>query len=180
MTVQFIVQNEAWQPLIGVRVKAVDNQSGRILSTAISDRQGVASFPTLEQGGNYRFEPEITRTSGQTGKMTNIGVSRMTPVVPPSVAPIVNTTNVLNSSTTNNSLEAESTVVCVTWSVLFAGDGTLPYVAITIGDFNTTFVVPSKNGQTTLTFPASGELDYTVELNGGSGDITVTEGACEA
>lgn len=62
MTTQVHVQNEAWEPLIGVTVEAIDADEGTILATGTTDLGGIATFDETAFGTErYFFRPQIIR-----------------------------------------------------------------------------------------------------------------------
>jgi hypothetical protein len=72
------LQNEQFQPLIGVTVELFDLDTGTVLARTISDSQGIAAFVEVHIAtDNYWFRPLITRASGRLNNLLLGGVVHM-------------------------------------------------------------------------------------------------------
>lgn len=78
VTRSVILQNEDFEPLIGVEVLMYDVDTGDIITSVETDLQGVAAFVAVDTAADYWFRPRATRNSGMDGKMALTGVINLT------------------------------------------------------------------------------------------------------
>ena len=85
-----LATNERHEPLVSLTIQCVDYSTGRVLMTARTNKEGMASFSNIDAERRYFFRPESNRNQSSDGWYGNIHLveRKKSPSDPDTVPPV--------------------------------------------------------------------------------------------